>query len=121
MTDLALGAKSGWPVGGVQRECASSAAERATPSRQNIEPRASPAKPMPTSARKVRRGKRPQKEQVVFIGWSQNHYGSGAHARGWLARIRVCLRLIVSSGIRGRRRVLRPSDGGRALVRRLRQ
>src|SRR6266508_1610587 len=60
MTDLALGGKSGRPLGGVQTECASSAAARATPSRQNIEPRARPAKPMPTSAKKVRRGKRPQ-------------------------------------------------------------
>src|SRR5881296_1184430 len=59
MTDLALGGKSGWPVGGVQTAGASLAA-RATPSRQNIEPSARPAKPMPTSARKVRRGKRPQ-------------------------------------------------------------
>src|SRR5580765_4468486 len=39
---------------------ASSAAARVTPSRQNIELSAKPAKPMPTSARKVRRGMRPQ-------------------------------------------------------------
>ena len=52
MTLLALGAKCGRPSGGDQPADASA---RATPSRWSIAPRARPVKPMPQSARKVRR------------------------------------------------------------------
>src|SRR6266508_2863526 len=51
MTDFALGAKVGLPVGGDQP----GSAARAMPSRWSMAPSARPAKPMPKSARKVRR------------------------------------------------------------------
>src|SRR5438105_10564191 len=56
MTDFAFGAKSGFPVGGAQP----GSAARTMPSRWNMAPSARPAKPMPKSARKVRRETRPQ-------------------------------------------------------------
>ena len=53
MTLLALGAKWGKPSGGARAGRVASA--RAMPSRWSIEERTSPVKPMPKSARKVRR------------------------------------------------------------------
>src|SRR6266536_2236718 len=56
MTDFAFGANSGFPVGGAQP----GSAARTIPSRWSMAPKARPAKPMPKSARKVRRQTRPQ-------------------------------------------------------------
>src|SRR5436309_9820545 len=56
MIDFAFGAKSGFPVGGAQP----GSAARTTPSRCSMAPSARPAKPMPKSARKVRRETQPQ-------------------------------------------------------------
>src|SRR5436305_6996767 len=58
MIDFAFGAKSGLPVGGAQP----GSVARAMPSRWSMAPSARPAKPMPKSARKVRRETRPQQE-----------------------------------------------------------
>src|SRR3954468_15621776 len=54
ITLFAFGAKCGKPVGGDQE-----APSLAKPSRCSIAPSASPVNPMPTSAKKVRRGTRP--------------------------------------------------------------
>ena len=63
MTLLAFGAKCGRPLGGVQP-----AASLANPSRCSIAPSARPVKPMPRSARNVRRGTRPQANCELQIG-----------------------------------------------------
>src|SRR5262245_4592934 len=61
MTLLALGAKCGCPSGGDQAACGSTAARV---SRASMAPSASPVKPMPQSARNVRRLTRPQLQRA---------------------------------------------------------
>src|SRR3954468_14147002 len=68
ITLFAFGAKCGKPVGGDQ-----AAASLAKPSRCSIAPSARPVKPMPTSAKKVRRCTRPHvldgNRCVAIAGW----------------------------------------------------
>src|SRR4051812_21079776 len=68
ITLFAFGAKCGKPVGGDH-----GAPSLAKPSRCSIAPSASPVNPMPTSAKKVRRGTRPHaldgNRYVAIAGW----------------------------------------------------
>src|SRR5215468_3255667 len=64
ITRFARGAKCGLPSGWFFTSAA-----RATPSRKSMAPRARPVKPMPTSARKVRRLTRPQ-QWAGGAGWN---------------------------------------------------
>src|SRR4051812_43649505 len=87
ITLLAFGAKCGAPVGGAQMPDGIApgaeppgASALTMPSRCSMAPRASPAKPIPTSARKARLPTRPQQLAAVCPALNLE-FGMGAFQR----------------------------------------
>ena len=70
ITLLAFGASVASPSGGNHEPVSAAEAARPTPSSASMAPRARPVKPMPASARNVRRCSRPQGVVGVDVGRS---------------------------------------------------